>query len=212
MRKILFVTFALLMAPSLYASWWPSWSTRLVSMFVGDTATVQVEARWSGLVDYGNGVHWAFRSEHEGVASAYVEMSDARRRDVEIVALAPGRTSIREQYPNGHLGSVEWVVIEVLCRAEDPVRPEFPARAATIGKPVALHVITDHADRTAFAWYLGRAGDRTHPLLAGGASIDFIPTAAGTLYVWVEAITGCSTSNAEFRIDVEPARNRAVRH
>lgn len=180
-------------------------------MFVGDTTTVQVEAKWSGLVDYGNGIHWTFRSEHEGVASAYVEMSNSRKRDVEIRALAPGVTSIREQSPNGHLGSVEWVVIEVLCRAEDPIRAEAPARTATLGTPVALHVLTDYAERTAFAWFLGRAGDRTHPLLAGGPAIDFTPAAAGTQYVWVEAITGCSSSSAEFRIDVPLPKRRSVR-
>jgi hypothetical protein len=62
-----------------------------------------------------------------------------------------------------------------------------------------------------YQWYRGRAGDVTHPLDATGAEFTFTPDAYGPAYVWVAATTVCSSSTAEFRVDVPLVRRRAVR-
>lgn len=177
----------------------------------GETATVRVVARWSGLVDYGNGVHWTFRSDNERVAIAFVRMENSQPQDVRITATGPGSAFIRYEQSNGALSQEKYVTIKVVCGAEPPVYAAAPVVQARLNQTVALAAVSDIANRTLFTWYLGREGDRSHPLAATGPRIELTATRLGTQYVWVSAMTPCSATSAEIRLEVVPLRGRAVR-
>jgi hypothetical protein len=207
-RRAAFVAIVLVAVP-LSASWWPRWSAESIELVVGQTGVVQVQAHWSGLVDYGNGIHWTFRSDTPAVAGAWVRVEDEQVYDVPIIALSPGYAVIREQTTSGALIDPSWVTIHVICGDEQPIRAAATELRGRIREPLALGVLSEIAARTQFTWYLGRKGDITHRLPDTGPRIAFTPSAYGTQYVWVSARTTCSESTAEFRIDV-PARVRAV--
>jgi hypothetical protein len=209
MRSVLLLLTAFAVAAPVSADWWPSWSPSDVQLAVGETTTVKVRAMWSGLVDYGGGIHWGFRSDNNQVATAFAQIDDQETHEVRIAAIGPGLASIRQEWKLG-LGEVTWVRIVVVCGAEAPVRPAVADVRARIGEPVAIAVLSEIAERTVFHWYLGRVGDLSHPLSASGTEIAFTPTAYGTQYVWVSAITTCSTSSTQFSIDVPLLRRRAV--
>jgi|GEM_PF-1426131 len=200
----------LLLCAPLSASWWPAWSPSVVRMTVGETATVQVKAMWSGLVDYGNGVHWTFRSDSPNVATAHVRMDSSALQDVEIVAIGPGTASIRQEGPTGVLGGTNWVVINVVCGDEPPVRAAAPELRARLGDPVSLAIVSEIASRTTFTWYLGEIGDHSQPLYLAGPEVVYKPEHPGTTRVWVEAHTPCSTSAAQFTIEVPLPKRRAA--
>lgn len=207
---VVILAIATLATPAL-ASWWPAWSTREVDLQVGETTIVQIKPTWSGLVDYGNGVHWTFRSDDERVALAYARLDDSKPYDMEITAVGPGIALIRQEY-NGLLSDYGWVRILVTCAIEPPVRAAVPVLTTRPGVPVILAAETEIASRTSFVWYHGRQGDRSHRIEASGPVLRFVPETPGTKYVWVEAITPCSISTAEFRIETGLPRRRAVAH
>lgn len=204
MRKTaLFVLAAAIAAPLAAGDWWPDWTPRYMQLMVGEHRTARVLAKWSGLVDYGNGIHWSFASDNTYVALGSVDVEDARAHDVDIVAVAPGKAWI------AGVGQ-RWVEIDVICGApEPPVRAAAPVIRARAGEMLTLRALSDIAARSRFTWYLGRDGDTSHPLAATGTEIFFVPRTAGTQYLWVNATTPCTASTAEFRIDVS-ARPRAA--
>lgn len=190
------------------ASWWPSFSPRTLQLEVGDQTSVEVRAMWSGLVDYGNGIHWTFRSDDSRVATATATVEDSSAHLVPVEAVGPGVARICL----GNSSEACYVTIYVHCGDEAPVLAAQPVLRAELHEPVTLSVVTPIAQRTHFTWFRGRMGDRSHPLDAASAEITFAPDAYDTQYVWVSAVTSCSTSSAEFRIDVPRPRSRAVRH
>jgi len=210
MRATSLALATLLVCAPLSASWWPSWSPSVVRMTVGETTTVQVKAMWSGLVDYGGGVHWSFRSDSPNIATAHVRMDSSAQQDVEIVAVGPGTASIRQEGPTGLLGGTNWVVINVVCGDEPPVRSAAQELRARMGDPVPLAVVSEIASRTMFTWYLGEIGDHSQPLYLSGPAIVFKPEHYGTTRVWVEAHTPCSTSAAQFTVEVPLPKRRAT--
>ena len=205
---MLFVLASMIAAP-LSATWWPVWSPLSVQLVTGQRTKVQVQAWWSGLVDYGNGIHWSFRTDYPHVATAAIYVSDSAPHDVEIVATGPGYAAIRRENENGSLGQA-FVQITVTCGPEPAVRAMAPLLHARAGDAVTLQAYSEIGDRSRFAWYAGRQGDTSHPLAATGPQIVIVPRTVGPNFVWVNATTPCSASTAEFRIDV-PARIRAAR-
>lgn len=210
MRRTLIALAVLFVALPMSASWWPVWSDRNVHVVVGDTAIVLVHAQWSGLVDYGNGVHWTFASSNPTVAEASVSMEGPSEVPMRIVGVSPGRAFIVQAGGNG-LGSTAYVTIDVSCGAESPIAAATPAVQGTRGVPMTLIATSQIANRSAFHWYVGRIGDTSHPLDNYGAHAVYVPDAYGVQHVWVQATTPCSTSTAEFTIDVPLPRSRAVR-
>jgi hypothetical protein len=124
----------------------------------------------------------------------------------EIYGISPGDTVI----PRSTGGY--YAKIHVVCGTELPVRAEQSVIAARAGEAVQLRALSEIAQRTTFQWYAGHVGDTSQLLATGGTELTFTPLTSTKQYVWVSAITACSSSAAEFEIDVPPARNRAVRH
>jgi len=206
-KATLLVIVATIAATPLAASWWPYWEPTFVALNVGERATIHLQAKWSGLVDYGNGIHFSFRTENVAVAVAAVSVNDESLHAVEIVAVGPGNTSISEALPNDKFGW-QYVKIRVLCTEEPAVRAATPVVLTRLGEAVTLKAVSDIAERTRFTWYLGHVGDTSHPLAATGPEVALVPR-AGVQYVWVAAVTTCSASSAEFRIETL-ARVRAA--
>ena len=198
----------LVFATPLAASWWPAWSTTDIQMYVGDKANVTVIPTWSGLVDYGNGVHWTFASDNPKVATGEVRLDSALPKDFDITAVSPGVAHIHSDASNWN-----YVTIRVICpesHATIAVAAE-PVVYAERGREVHLTVVTESANHAAFQWYLGKIGDTSHPIGGSSSEMTYIPDSYGSQYVWAEATTPCSTAHVQFRVDVY-ARQRSVRH
>lgn len=209
MRHVILFGLAVAVATPLAAGWWPKWNPSEVQLVVGETTTVQVHPMWSGIANYDENINWTFRSDIPSVATASCLVTDTRIHDVRITALTPGAASIRQETSNG-LDAVAWVRINVVCAPEAPVRAAAPVVRGNVGQAVAIEVVSEIAERTRFTWYLGRKGDRSHPLDSIGPRMTFISNAYGSQYLWVSATTPCSVSSTEFRVDVASPRRRAV--
>jgi hypothetical protein len=195
----------LIVATPAAASWWPSWSTTDVQMYVGDRIKVRVTPTWSGLVDYGNGVHWSFGSDNPLVAIGNVQLDSAASQDFNIIGVSPGIAHIRQNNTGW-----SYVLVRVSCGTEHAAVAAAPAMRAELGREVHLAVVSEYENRSTFRWYLGTIGDTSHPLDGSGPDLPFVPTAYGSTYVWAEAATACSSTHIQFRVDVFP-RRRLVR-
>jgi hypothetical protein len=195
----------------------PAFSDYEAELAVGETQTLSVIARCQPTL-YGACASpyfgWHFESEDVAIATAEV-IVDAESREptpFDVTGIAPGRTTI---FAPGHQRDLErnerFVRIKVYCASEPPVQAETAHIHAHIGESVDLIAVSPIAYRMVFAWYEGRSGDSSRPLNAGGDTFRFTPAERGTRYVWVHASTPCSTSSAEFRIDSDVPKRRAVR-
>jgi hypothetical protein len=193
----------------LLAIWSPLWQPTDVTLAVGETRIVKVQPIFAG---YGEPsvINWTFRTADEQVATAFVHVTGGSYT-VPILGVGPGMTAIRQVMPGGKLDGVDWVKIHVTCGAEAPVVAAPQIVSTITGRPVTLSAASQYADRTTFIWYAGHIGDVSKPIDASGPQITLTPNAIGKQYVWVSATTTCSTSAAEFAIDVSPARYRPVR-
>lgn len=209
MRKASFLL-ALFFAMPLAGSWWPSWSPTEIRLLAGQTADITVQAQWSGLTGYNDPIDWSFRSDNGNVAVAAFHLIDHERHTVRVAAVGPGTAFIRTESQGG-MSAQYWVVIHVGCDAEPPVHAATPVVQARLGQVITLKAFSEFGYRAQFAWFLGREGDRSRPLAAGGPELDLRMGESGSQYVWVSATTPCSTSSAEFRVDVSLPRRRAAR-
>jgi hypothetical protein len=196
----------LIFATPLSASWWPGWSQTDVQMYVGDRVRIRVTPMWSGLVDYGGGVHWTFASDNPAVATGSVSLESTAPQDFDVVGVSPGFAHIRQ---NGN--GFSYVTIRVACAPEYPAVAAQPVVHAELGREIHLTVVTEFENRATFRWYLGNIGDTSHPLGRSSADATYTPDSYGTKYIWAEVTTVCSTSHVQFRVDVY-GRQRAVRH
>jgi hypothetical protein len=74
-----------------------------------------------------------------------------------------------------------------------------------------LVAISEIASRSVFHWYSGHTGDTSQPLESYGPQAVYVPSVYRVQYAWVEVVTPCSTSTAEFTINVPLPKSRAVR-
>jgi hypothetical protein len=210
MKRTLAILVLLLLATPVFATWWPVLSPKTVRIAVGEETSITATAWWSGLTDYGNGIHWAFHSADPQIATAYAEMHSSSSKDIPIVGIAPGRTFIYNIRNNSVDGS-GLANIEVYCAPELPVIGARPVVDSVLGDAITLSVATAIAARTTFVWYAGELGDTSRPVPAGSFQLTFTPESAGTHHYWVLATTACSTSTAAFTVNVHRPRHRAVR-
>jgi hypothetical protein len=144
------------------------------------------------------------------VALASVSINSSAAVPMRIVGVAPGAAKIAQIVSAG-FGETSYVSVQVSCGPEPPVAAATPLVRAARGSGTVLIAVSEIANRSAFHWYVGRTGDTSHPLESYGAQAVYVPDAYGVQHVWVEAVTPCSTSTAEFTIDVPLPRWRAVR-
>ena len=97
-----------------------------------------------------------------------------------------------------------------MTRDDTPM--QLVAPRAVAGKPLTVVAINPPA-MSASWWYLGRIGDQSKPL-GIGKEMTITPTAPGTMYVWVWAVSPIASTSVELAIEVEPAptRRRSARH
>jgi hypothetical protein len=122
---------------------------------------------------------------------------------IHVMALAPGTAQIAS-------GGKVYATVDVVCGPAEPARAIAPVITAKRGEPVKLAVTTTTEAFRVIQWYDGRIGDTSHPLAASGVDLELTPAESGTRYVWASAKSPCSSSAAEFRIDVLSPRRRAV--
>lgn len=207
-RRVLLLSLACLAAASsASAAWHPRFDEGYVRVLVGETRTVAVHAVWTGIwiVPW---QPWVFYSTNPNVARVEGRMDSSRTGYPEITGVKPGSAQLQIE------GWSEYykVYIDVACGQEDPVQAAVGELDIRVGESVQLHAVTPIAWRTTFQWYRGRTGDTSRPLSALGPKATFTPQETGTEYAWVLATTPCSSSTAEFAIDVHGLRRRMVRH
>lgn len=202
---------ALLFATSAHAGGWSvDASPRSLRVEVGSTETVRIYARWSGITVYYPWSPWRVFSTRLSVAMAEANVpSPSVYIYVPVTGIAPGKASL---YVDGTAISGQYVDIDVVCGEEAPVVNATPVTATRAGVPVTLRVESRMAGRTTFTWYRGRTGDTSLPIAAAGPSLEFTPHVSGANYVWVMAATPCSSSTAEFMIEVPAPKRRSARH
>jgi hypothetical protein len=198
--RVVFAVASLLLAPALLADAWIFDKSEVV-VEVGQTdRSVRVDLA-NNFGKPSNGTPGMLRSADNHIANAY--RSD---NSMVITGISPGDTFIPKETSGYYLK------IHVVCGSELPVLAEQPVIAARAGELVQLRAVSEIAQRTTFLWYAGRAGDTSQLLAIGGTELTLRASTAAKQYVWVLATTTCTSSMAEFEIDVPPARNRAVRH
>jgi hypothetical protein len=122
---------------------------------------------------------------------------------MHVQGLAPGMAEIWS-------GGRRYATVEVTCAHVESVQPLSPSLTAKKGEPVRLGVIASDDPARVLQWYAGRIGDSSHPLAASAVDLEITLKEAGTHYFWVSANSTCSSSSAEFRVDVISPRRRAV--
>jgi hypothetical protein len=198
--RVVFAVASLLVAPALFADAWIFDKSEVV-VEVGQTdRSVRVDLA-NNFGKPSNGTPGMLRSADNHIANAY-------RSDnfMVITGISPGDTFIPKETGGYYLK------IHVVCGSELPVLAEQPVIAARAGELVQLRAVSEIAPRTTFLWYAGRVGDTSQLLAIGGTELTLRASTAAKQYVWVLATTTCTSSMAEFEIDVPPARGRAVRH
>ena len=128
MRRLFATLLFISLASPLFASWWPSVSQQEIRIYVGETVPVRITPTWSGITDYGNGVHWIFRTDSQSIASGWIRMDDSRPQDLLITGIAPGFTAVRQEYPNGGVNAYPLLRVYVLS----PEAPAPPARRRSV--------------------------------------------------------------------------------
>jgi hypothetical protein len=209
-RTLLLAIASLLVAGRAFA-YIPLFPLREVTVPIGERVDVPVHAAWSGLLVSFNYYHWEFISADERIARvAGILQSPATDGTVSITGVERGDTSVRlaphDDWP--------FLTIHVVCGIEPAVIPAKPVITSLQGQVASIQAITPAASRAVFQWYAGRLGDDSHPITDSGAGpeLRLLTETAGTSYVWVVVRTSCSTSMAEFRIDVAPLRRRSAGH
>lgn len=210
MRRLLLFS-AFLAAAPLFAGKVPSFYPQNVLVRVGETVEITARAAHSGLTTMPTPWDWSFGSTDDQVAVIEGSLHDPQTETtIRITGISEGIASI-VTYGSG-VGAMG--LITVICGDSVPVRAERPVIAAKPSEKVTLHAVAQPMPDplTTFKWYAGRLADTTHPLQGNASELHVTAGAPGTYYYWVVVTTPCSSSVAEFRVDVLPARVRAARH
>lgn len=206
-RRTLLLLVLVSVATTAAGAWYPVFDPTYVRVEVGETRWVRVRTVWTGImiVPWSN---WYFGSTHPLIAHIDDVMVNSGTKDIAITGVAPGEAGL---YLHGYALNRPYVAVDVVCGVETAIANATPEVKTVPGKGVTLRVETPIADRTAFTWYRGRAGDLSRPLAGEGPQLTWVPPTHGRHQVWVRATTPCSTSTAEFVIDALAPRQRAAR-
>jgi hypothetical protein len=207
LKRTLLTLAALLITTSAFAGKYPRFTDDVIRVQVGQTVEAEVFASHSGFSNYPTEFAWIFSSSDRQVANVDGRLaSPASRGPVKVTGLAPGQSYIiTSSYPGYRLAR-----IVVSCGDEKPVVPATPELRVRVNEEAELVTAFADLDRTMFTWYRGRLGDRSQVLDEFGPSMLFAADAPGDYYIWVAAEGPCSTSRAEFHIEVVQPRRRGA--
>jgi len=209
-RRTLLLAAAVLSFAASAVAWVPLFPVREVNIRTGEQIFVAVHAAWSGLDVTFTAYNWDFFSNDEEVALVQGHLQNPNPDGtISITGTGPGDTYVKI----GRDGTYPWLRIHVDCMSEPGVIVARPVITAVQGQAVALQAIFPAPTVASFQWFSGRLGDSSHPITdAAGSELSLIAQTAGPNYVWVSVSSRCSTSIAEFRIDVAPLRRRSSGH
>jgi hypothetical protein len=207
LKRTLVALVTLLVTTAAFAGKYPLFINDVVKVQVGQTVEAEVFAGHTGFADYPNVYSWIFSSVDHSVANVSGKLySPNTRAKIRVTGLAPGFSWIvTGSYPGARLAR-----IIVSCGEQAPVVAANPEVSARLNEEVALTTASADLDRTTFTWYRGRLGDTSQPLDASGPAIQFAADSTGDHYVWVSAMSACSTSRAEFHVEVIQPRRRGA--
>ncbi|HEX6088094.1 MAG TPA: hypothetical protein VF266_26425 [Thermoanaerobaculia bacterium] len=208
-RTLLLLLVLAAIAPAALGGYYePRFDRRRVTVNVGETTKVRVTAAyvyfpWIPAIF----TPWDFSSENSSIAQVQ-GMLDAVDSvgTMLITGRKPGRTYARAR----PWDSTNVVSVTVVCAAEAPVQAAEPRQSTRPGVPVTLRAVTPVA-QTTFTWYHGRVGDMSAPIAGSGPELVFASHDHGVQHAWVMATTECSSSTAQFEIEVTSPRRRSAR-
>ncbi|HEX6088093.1 MAG TPA: hypothetical protein VF266_26420 [Thermoanaerobaculia bacterium] len=209
MRKIL-AMLLLLAAPAEAGHYYGKPSVDTARIKVGETLRVRIDAAY---VPMSGGMEFrplVFESSNERIIEVTGKMPLPVTDFMYVTGLRPGRAQALLLDRNGVRSGV--VEVTVVCGREPEIQAATPSLSAKIGMPVLLRAETPIAERTTFTWYRGLVGDMSEPLAASGPEFLFASNDPGVQHAWVMATTPCSSSTAQFAVDVVAPKRRSARH
>lgn len=210
MRRTLLLLVIAALAPAALGGYYePRFDRHRVTVHVGETTKVRVTAGyvyfpWLPSIF----TRWDFSSGNSSIAQVQGMLDEVD--DVGTMLITgrkPGRTHARAR----PWDSENVVDVTVVCAAEAPVQAAEPRQATRPGVPVTLRAVTPAAERATFTWYHGRVGEMSAPIANSGPEVVFASNDHGVQYAWVMATTLCSSSTAQFEIEVTTPRRRSAR-
>ncbi|HYC59111.1 MAG TPA: hypothetical protein VEK79_06045 [Thermoanaerobaculia bacterium] len=207
-RYAIAVLASLVVTSAAQANWYPQFNSNWVTMQVGETQTLLVTPKWSGITDYGFSP-WTFVSDDPSVAVVTGGVGAlGATGEVKVIAVAPGNARVRWMTATG------LALVEIMVGEHTPPRIAASATRTMIGKAVTLTALYPTTSYAGFTWCEGRIGDTSRRIgdLYATREITYTPTEAGTHYVWVAVSTPYTFGVAEQEIDVLHPRRRAARH
>jgi hypothetical protein len=179
-----------------------------ITIVRGETAFLEAH----GIVGCCSKFPWSveFRSSDPSIADAGgLLLSPSTQTAIAVTGHRPG--TIMVVSPSVGFGSVALALVHVNCGEEPPIHAVTARQSTALAAPVRLTLSVDVVTDRDYLWFQGRTGDQSRPLAGHGPAVDFAPDSYGVTTVWVRASTPCSTSTAEFQVDVSAPRSRLVR-
>jgi len=214
MKRLLCIAL-LFSALSAEAGWWPAFSPNRITLQAGESYTLTVHKRWSGLSFFDfNG--WRFGGDNDRVAlvSGGVAKEESTG-EVRIEALEPGTVKVYELTPQGRLSGGPYAVITVTeARPALEVHVGGPL-TVRVGRSATYTAISSDSNAT-FHWYRGNLGDTRFPY-ATGPEMQYTPESRGESKFWVQVTTPRGLATSAFTVtELDPVeqqpRHRSVRH
>jgi hypothetical protein len=193
---------------------WPGWTAQpevsAVRVLVGQTVRVRVKAYQLYL---SGGIEFrplTFKSGNRRIIEVTGRMPVPETNYIQITGVRPGKAHALMVWADDSIrGAVEATVV---CGKEPAIQTAQPHQTTKVGTPVMLRAETRIAERTTFTWYRGLVGDMSEPLAASGPELELTTSEPGLQHAWVMATTPCSSSTAQFAIDVVAPKRRSARH
>ena len=212
MRRMLLLLLLAAVAPAALGGYYaPKLERRKVTVAVGETVRVRVTAVYVPFPSLPSVMFtpWAFESVRPTIAAVHGSLQSV---DGVGTMLITGRRQ-GETFARARPWDDQNVVdVTVVCPAEAPVQAAEPRQSTRPDVPVTLRAVTSAAAPTTLTWYHGRVGDMSAPIAASGPEIAFVSNDHGVQYAWVMATTPCSSSTAQFEIEVTAPKRRVARH
>lgn len=193
---------------------WPGWfaqpEVRSVRILVGQTVRVRVNAYQMYLSGGMEFRPLTFKSGNRRIIEVKGKMPVPETNYISITGMRPGKAQALMVWADDSIrGAVEATVV---CGKEPAIQAAQPQQTMKIGMPVTLRAETRIAERTTFTWYRGLIGDMSMPLAASGPELELTANEPGMQHAWVMATTPCSSSTAQFEINVAAPKRRSARH